>query len=194
MLGKISDTLKAGDPIFKNVHNYILGNNLGALQTAEKTAKSTGFNTLILNTRIQGEAREISRVCAAIAQELKLRQIPLKLPACILMGGETTVTIRGKGKGGRNQELALAALLAMKPTDEDYLIVSCGTDGTDGPTDAAGGIASPDVRKKADELGLNPALFLERNDAYPFLEQTGGLIKTGPTGTNVMDIIAILVM
>jgi hydroxypyruvate reductase len=190
---RIPDTLKSGDPVFEKTHNFILGNNLGSLKAAEKTARSAGFNTLILSTRIQGEAREIARVCAAIAQELKDRQIPLELPACVLMGGETTVTIRGKGKGGRNQELALAALLAMKSTHTDYLIISCGTDGTDGPTDAAGGIASPEIYRTAQRLELNPSKFLERNDAYPFLEQTGGLIKTGPTGTNVMDIIAVLV-
>jgi glycerate-2-kinase len=190
---KIEDTVKAGDPVFDKVHNFIIGSNLGSLKAAEKTARSAGFNTLILNTRIQGEAREIARVCAAIAQELNDREIPLKLPACVLMGGETTVTIRGKGKGGRNQELALAAMMAMKNVKADYLIVSCGTDGTDGPTDAAGGFASSEILGNAEKLGLNPAKFLEQNNAYPFLEKTSGLIKTGPTGTNVMDIIAVLV-
>ena len=191
--GKIPDTLKEGDPAFGKVHHFILGNNYEALKTAERLARKEGFNTLILSTRIQGEAREVAKVCAAIAREIKSRQIPLAPPACVLMGGETTVTIRGDGKGGRNQELALAAMLSMPEDDDDYLIVSCGSDGNDGPTDAAGGLASAEILRTGRKSGLNPKKFLEQNNSYPFLEKAAGLIITGPTGTNVMDIMVILV-
>jgi len=190
---QIPDTLKAGDRVFSKVSHFILGNNLGALKMSQQMAQKLGYNTLILSSRIQGEAREVARVAAAIAQEISQRDIPVQKPACILMGGETTVTLKGKGKGGRNQELALAALLAMKGEKNQYLIASCGTDGTDGPTDAAGGMIDPDVWTKANDVGISPLEFLENNDAYAFFSQTGGLIMTGPTGTNVMDIILILV-
>ena len=190
---EIPDTLKEGDAVFKKVHNFILGNNLGALKTAQKTAEDLGFNSIILSSRVQGEAREVAKVTAAVAQEIIHRDIPLPRPACVLIGGETTVTLKGKGKGGRNQELALSALIAMRNVDGHYLIASCGTDGTDGPTDAAGGMVDPEIWDRVRESGLLPEKFLENNDAYTFLEQTGGLIKTGPTGTNVMDIILVLI-
>jgi glycerate-2-kinase len=190
---KIPDTLKQGDAVFKKVHNFILGNNLGALRAAQETAEDLGFNSLIVSSRIQGEAREVAKVAAAVAQEIIDRNIPVNRPACVLMGGETTVILRGQGKGGRNQEFALSALIAMQHVKGQYLIASCGTDGTDGPTDAAGGMVYPEIWKRVREAGLSPDGFLANNDAYPFLDQTGGLIKTGPTGTNVMDIILILI-
>ena len=117
----------------------------------------------------------------------------LKPPAALLWGGETTVTVRGKGKGGRNQELALAALLALEGMGAPYAFLSGGTDGTDGPTDAAGAVCDPAVWETIRAKGLDPRAFLMENDAYHFFEQAGGLVKTGPTGTNVMDIgIALL--
>jgi glycerate 2-kinase len=191
--GEMAETPKTGDPLFEKVHNIILGNNLDALYVARKKAESLGFGTMILSSRIQGEAREVARVLAGIAQEMRATDLPLKRPACLLMGGETTVTLKGNGKGGRNQELALAALLAMKNVSEPYLIFSCGTDGTDGPTDAAGGMAFPDMWEQVRDHKLDPVAFLRDNNAYPFLQKTGGLIKTGPTGTNVMDIMGILI-
>ena len=191
--GNIPETLKADDPIFKRVHNIILGSNSESLKAAGKKADAAGYNTLILSGRIQGEAREVAKVLAGLVQEIQQNNVPVKKPACLLMGGETTVTLKGKGKGGRNQELALAALLAMKNARRKYLIASVGTDGSDGPTDAAGGMAHPGVWEQADTLGLNPLEYLQKNNAYPFLEKTGGLIKTGPTGTNVMDVIFALV-
>jgi glycerate-2-kinase len=109
------------------------------------------------------------------------------------MGGETTVTLRGQGKGGRNQELALAALLELRKVAGNYLLVSVGTDGTDGPTDAAGGMIFPEMWATIEKLRLNPESYLQNNDAYHFLQQVDGLIVTGPTGTNVMDIIFFLV-
>ncbi len=191
--GKEPDTLKEGDPIFRKVYNLILGNNFEALTAAAKKAAGLGYHTLILTSRLQGEAREVARVMAALVQEELTRALPLKRPACLLMGGETTVTLHGRGKGGRNQELALAALVAMKGLKADYLICSIGTDGTDGPTDAAGGRVFPELWNEVEKRHLDPLAYLENNDAYHFLEQTGGLIKTGPTGTNVMDLVFALV-
>ena len=191
--GKLQETLKPGDSIFNKVHNIILGNNLLSLLEAEKAAKSFGFNTLILSSQIQGEAREVAKAFAGVVQEIFSTERPISRPACLIMGGETTVTIRDKGKGGRNQELALASLIALKSVNDEYFLISCGTDGTDGPTDAAGGIASPEIWQKTKELGLNPQVFLDQNDSYNFLRQVDGLITTGPTGTNVMDIMMALV-
>lgn len=191
--GNVPETLKPGDPIFEKSKNIILGNNFLALQTAEQTAQDLGYHTLILTSQMQGEAREIGRAAAAMVAEVFASGHPLPTPACLIMGGETTVTIRGEGKGGRNQELTLAALLALKNIAHPYVLVSCGTDGTDGPTDAAGGMITPEVWEKSRKLDLNPQDFLARNDSYHFLERTDALIKTGPTGTNVMDIIFALI-
>lgn len=191
--GKIPETLKPADPVFEKVQNIIIGNNWEALEVAQTTARACGFNTLILTSRLQGESREVAKVLAAVVKEIILNNIPLIRPACLLLGGETTVTQSGSGKGGRNQELVLAALLAMQDVQSDYLIMSCGTDGTDGPTDAAGGMIFPEIWTSAQQKNLNARAFLQNNDAYHFLEQTGGLIKTGPTGTNVMDILLALV-
>jgi len=191
--GKIPETLKAADPIFEKVQSVILGNNREALEMAQTTARACGFNTLLLTTRLQGESRQVAKVLAAVVKEIVANNLPLPRPACLLLGGETTVTLSGTGEGGRNQELVLAALLAMQDVQSDYLIMSCGTDGTDGPTDAAGGMVFPEIWNSARQKNLDPATFLENNDAYHFLDHTGGLVKTGPTGTNVMDIVLALV-
>ncbi len=191
--GEASETLKPGDRLFSKVHNIILGNNLEALHAAMKTAEGLGFHTLILSSRLQGEAREVGKAVAAVVQELLASNLPVPRPACILMGGETTVTLRGDGKGGRNQELALAALLAMKNVKQEYTIASCGTDGTDGPTDAAGAIAGPGTWDECRSRNINPQEYLDNNDSYHFWQRSDGLIVTGPTGTNVMDIILALV-
>lgn len=191
--GEAPETLKPGDPVFESVENIILGNNLAALNAARETAESLGFPTLILSSRIQGEAREAARVLAGIVQEILASGHPLPRPACLLFGGETTVTVRGSGKGGRNQELALAALLELKNIREAHILLSCGSDGGDGPTDAAGAFSDPEIYRAAEALNLDPRAYLQNNDAYHFFEQAGGLVKTGPTGTNVMDIGIVLV-
>ena len=185
--GNIPETPKSYDKIFKKVSNIVIGNNRLALKRAEFIAKSYGFNTLILTTMLEGEAREVGKVVTSIIKEIQSNNIPLQKPACILLGGETTVHIKGKGKGGRNQELALA--VALNEIREPYTFVSCGSDGTDGPTDAAGAIVDQSTMVRAEQSGLDPGQYLANNDSYSFFEAMDDLIKTGPTGTNVMDVI-----
>jgi glycerate-2-kinase len=189
--GEIPETPKASDIVFHTVSNSVIGSNRLALERAESIAKSNGFNTIILTSMLEGEAREIGKVISAIIREIQLTNIPLKKPACVLIGGEPTVTIRGNGKGGRNQELALA--VALNGIQQPYVFVSCGSDGTDGPTDAAGAIIDQMTLSRAEKIGLSGADFLANNDSYHFFEPLDDLIKTGPTGTNVMDIIFALV-
>ena len=191
--GKHPETLKHLDPVFCKIRNIVLGNNFEALLSAREKARELGYAAIILSSQIQGEAREVARVLAGLAAEVAARDLPVKKPACLLMGGETTVTLRGKGKGGRNQELALAALAAMKNAAFPFAIASCGTDGSDGPTDAAGGMISHELADKLRRSGESMQKYLDENDAYHFLEKHDALIKTGPTGTNVMDIIVALV-
>jgi hydroxypyruvate reductase len=188
----VEETPKPGDKIFENTNNIIVGSNALAVNAAALEARRLGFHTLVLSTFIEGEAREVARVHAAIAKEIRATGRPLKTPACVISGGETTVTIRSHGLGGRNQEFALAAALDIAGL-RDVAILSAGTDGTDGPTDAAGAIAYGTTLARAEKLGLDAAPFLANNDSYRFFETTGDLIKTGPTGTNVADVQLILV-
>jgi glycerate 2-kinase len=175
------------------VSAVLVGSNALAVEAAAGEAKRLGYNTMILSTYLQGEAREAARVYAAIAKEIRATGRPVPTPACVISGGETTVTIRSKsGLGGRNQEFALAAAIDIAGLS-DLVILSAGTDGTDGPTDAAGATADGTTLYRARALGLNAAAFLASNDSYRFFEATGDLIKTGPTGTNVADVQAILV-
>jgi len=166
---------------------------MDAIRAAEKKATETGYNTLVLSSMIQGETQDVACVHTAVAKEIRKTGMPLSPPACILSGGETTVTIKGSGKGGRNQEFALVA--AIDITDEsNILVLSGGTDGTDGPTDAAGGYADTDTLKRALALKIDPVQFLNNNDSYNFLKKTGDLLITGPTNTNVMDLRIMLVL
>lgn len=189
--GKIPDTPKREDQVFKKVTNIVIGNNRLALNKAKETAESLGFKTIILTSMLEGEAREIARVVASIISEVQLTGTPIKKPACILLGGEPTVKIQGTGKGGRNQELALA--VALSNINEPYVCVSVGSDGTDGPTDAAGAIVDHTTLSRAESAGLNAQEYLKNNDSYNFFAPLGDLIITGPTGTNVMDVIFALV-
>jgi glycerate 2-kinase len=190
--GVVPETPKEGDPVFSKVQNLIVGNNRECLLAAKDKAASLGYNTLVLSSQIEGEAREVAHVLAAIGKEIHQVGLPVSPPACILAGGETTVTIHGKGKGGRNQELALACAIAIEGW-EGISMFSAGTDGTDGPTDAAGAIVGGTTCRRARELGLDPHAFLVANDSYSLFESLGDLLKTGPTRTNVMDIICMLV-
>ncbi len=189
--GERPETPKPGDTVFENVANVIVANNARAIDAAADKAGSLGYKPLVLSSFIQGEAREVARVMAAIAREISMTGRPIARPACVIAGGETTVTLKGKGIGGRNQELALAASLDIEDID-NILILAAGTDGTDGPTDAAGAIASGKTLADAKELGLSARGYLNNNDSYHFFKAAGGLIVTGPTRTNVMDIILLL--
>jgi glycerate 2-kinase len=191
--GQLPDTPKPGDAIFDRVQNIIIGSNTLAAQAAEAIAKKLNFNTLLLSTYIQGEAREVAQVAAAIAREIAQFERPIQRPACVIWGGETTVTLKGHGLGGRNQELALAAALAIDGLP-NTLIVALGTDGTDGPTDAAGAIASGDTLARARNMSLDARAYLADNDAYHFFQPLGDLIMTGPTNTNVNDLLFLLVV
>jgi glycerate 2-kinase len=188
LAGALPDTPKPGDPLFRQVQNLIVGSNRQAARAAVDAAQAQGLHTLLLSTFVEGEAREIAHVAAAVAKELVHYDQPLSRPACLVWGGETTVTVRGQGRGGRNQELALAAALALEGLP-GIVLVALGTDGTDGPTDAAGAVATGETVARARALGLDPAAHLESNDAYPFFEALGDLINTGPTGTNVNDLL-----
>ena len=185
------ETPKPGDPIFKRVQNLIVGSNRLAVDAAAREARSLGFRTIVLSTFVQGEAREVARVHAAIAREVRTASRPVRPPACVISGGEPTVTIRGRGKGGRNQEFALAAALDIAGL-EQVVILSGGTDGADGPTDAAGAIVDGSTVARAQALGRNAAADLANNDSYNFFEPLGDLVKTGPTGTNVADVQIVL--
>jgi hydroxypyruvate reductase len=185
------ETPKPGDTIFDRVHNVIIGSNRLALSAAAAEAKARGYRTLVLSSSMQGEAREIARAHAQILREVIASGNPVRPPACLLAGGETAVTVRGAGKGGRNQEFALAAAIDLEGCP-NCLVLSAGTDGTDGPTDAAGALATGDTILRARLMGLDAAKSLAGNDSYCFFDSLGDLIRTGPTGTNVMDIHLML--
>ena len=174
------------------MQNLIVGSNRSALLASAEKAAQLGYHTLILSSFMEGEAREIAHAFAAVGKEIVASGHPVPPPACILAGGETTVTIRGGGKGGRNQELALAAALAIQGWPQ-IAILSAGTDGSDGPTDAAGAFADGGTCQEALQKGFNPQKYLLHNDSYNFFNELGELLKTGPTRTNVMDVICLLV-
>jgi glycerate 2-kinase len=186
------ETPKPGDAVFERVHHVIVGSNRQAAVAALERARQLGFNGLLLSTYVEGEAREVARVAAALAKGVRSYGDPIPAPACLVWGGETTVTIRGDGKGGRNQELALAAALALEGWP-GVMLVPLATDGTDGPTDAAGALVTGETVARARALGLDPLAALMANDSYTFFDELGDLIRTGPTGTNVNDLLFLLV-
>jgi len=190
--GEIADTPKAGDPIFDRTQNVIVASNGIAALAAERAAKALGFHTLVLSTYVEGEAREVAKVYAALAKEVLASGHPIPRPACIIAGGETTVTIKGQGKGGRNQEMALMAAFCIQGL-EDVDIVCLATDGTDGPTDASGAWADGTTLQRARTLGLDPWEYLENNNSYPFFAALDDLLLTGPTHTNVNDLTFVFV-
>lgn len=192
----IADTPKPGDPLFERVHNVIIGSNRHAALAALRRAEAEGFHPLLLTTRLQGEARQAGRFLAAVLGEAARSGQPIPPPACIIAGGETTVTLleshgplpnRAPGLGGRNQELALGALSDLSGV-QDAALITLATDGGDGPTDAAGAVVCGDSLARARLAGLDPADALRRNDAYPFFDTLGDLVRTGPTRTNVNDL------
>ncbi len=211
--GEIEETPKPGHEAFRRVSTFIIGRNANALAAARREAEILGFQAVVLGTGDSGEARLCARRAVSHFLTVARSYKPGDKPLALISGGEHTVTVRGRGQGGRNQEFVLAALVELERRarqaagmswtrpdfqktgglgKRDWLILSVGTDGIDGPTEAAGAWAGPPVLRKARSLGLNMAMRLEENDSHPFFRQTGGLIVTGPTGTNVMDVRVLL--
>lgn len=189
---KLEETPKPGDAIFDKVRNVIIGNNLLAINEAKIKSTQMGYHALVLSSSIEGETREVAKVHAAIAREVLNSGNPIQRPACIISGGETTVTIQGQGLGGRNQEFVLAAALEIDGLKK-ITILSGGTDGSDGPTDAAGAIADGDTVRRAKNARMNPYSYLKTNDSYHFFEKLNDLLITGPTNTNVMDLRLMII-
>jgi len=193
-LGRIPETPKSRDHIFERCQYSIVASNVDALAACEHYARSLGYHTMVLANRVQGEARDLGRMYAAILHNVVNSEQPLHTPACILAGGETTVTVRNRsGKGGRNQEMALSVALDIDGLP-DCVFLSAGTDGIDGPTDAAGAFADGNSIARARTHGVHfHSSYLRDNESYSFFEQLGDLFMTGPTGTNVMDVQILLV-
>ncbi len=190
--GEIKETPQKGDPIFVRVHNFIVGSNIMAIKAAQREAEKLKYHSLVLSSFLQGESREIARIYAAMAREIRTSRNPLSPPACIICGGETTVTLRGQGLGGRSQEFVLSAAIEVEGMKR-VTILAAGTDGTDGPTDAAGALVDGETLMRARELGMDALTYLDNNDSYHFFEKLGDLLITGPTRTNVMDLYLLLV-
>ena len=188
---ELTETPKPGDGCFEKIRHLIVGNNLQALSAARDRAASLGFHTLLLTAELQGESREVGSALAGFVLQMRRSSHLVVRPTCLLLGGETTVTVRGQGKGGRNQELTLAVATAIAG-EQDLVVFSAGTDGSDGPTDAAGAVADGETIMRAKKAGLDPVGALEDNDSYHFFQRLGDLIKTGPTLTNVMDVTLLL--
>jgi hydroxypyruvate reductase len=190
--GRVPETPKPSDPVFEKTSNVVIGSNIEALLAAEKEAVRRGYTAMVLSSMIEGETCDVARVHAAIAREMMATGHPLKPPACILSGGETTVTLKGSGLGGRNQQFALCAVADMAGT-RPAVILSGGTDGNDGPTDAAGAIVDNTTLERAAASRVSVAEHLANNDSYHFFKALGDLLITGPTNTNVMDLRILLI-
>jgi len=190
--GRAPETPKAGDPVFGKTCNIIVGSNIDAIMAARREAVDRGYTTLILSSMIEGETSAVAQVHAAIAKEVLKTGHPAPPPVCILSGGETTVTLKGSGLGGRNQEFALSAASDIAGADI-VVLLSGGTDGNDGPTDAAGAISDNTTLERARAQNLTIGHFLANNDSYHFFKHLGDLLHTGPTNTNVMDIRILLI-
>jgi hydroxypyruvate reductase len=194
--GEAPETCKAGDSCFERVQNVIIAGNSMAVNGAGEAAREFGYTPVVLDYAMEGEAREVAAKYIHIAGEYCDGKHDVKPPVCLLAGGETTVTIKGNGLGGRNQEFALAAAIELSELQDcrkSISVMSLGTDGSDGPTDAAGALVFPDTVARSDEQSLGARDYLANNNAYQFFTNTGTILKTGPTRTNVMDVVAILV-
>ena len=190
--GRVPETPKPNDPVFFNSYTTIVGNNLQALEAAAEKAQMLGYHTLILSSMIEGDTTEAAGFHSALLKEIVQSGHPVAPPACLISGGETTVVVRGKGKGGRNLEFSLAAALELEGV-AGVCLLSAGTDGTDGPTDAAGAVVDGNTVARALAKGLDPREFLGENDSYHFFQHLDDLLITGPTNTNVMDLRVMLV-
>jgi len=190
--GRLPETPKTGNRAFERTMNLIIGSNIQAVRAAEEEARKRGYHCLILSSLIEGETRWAARFHGAIAREILHSGHPIPKPACLISGGETTVTLKGDGIGGRNLEFALAAAIDIAG-HPDIVILSGGTDGTDGPTPAAGAIVDHNTLNAAAAADLDAQEYLDQNNSYPFFDRLGGLLITGPTDTNVMDLRIVLV-
>jgi glycerate 2-kinase len=191
--GEVAETPKPGDPLFRRTRVEVVGSNRLSLDAAAREARTRGLRPLVLTTRLEGEAREAARVLVAVLRECVESDRPLPPPVCLLAGGETTVTVRGDGRGGRNQEMAVAAAEALSGFPVPAVVACLATDGVDGASDAAGGVVDDRTVARAAALGLAPpAAFLAANDTRSFLGPLGDLVVTGPTGTNVVDVVLLL--
>jgi glycerate 2-kinase len=189
--GEINETPKPGDPVFENVLNVVVGNNRLTVMAAKEQAESLGYSVKVIDDLAEGEATELAVAHAAIVKEM-YHSGTVRRPACVISGGEATVTLRGNGLGGRNQEFALATALELDGLDGIVALIG-GTDGTDGPTDAAGGIVDGGTVRRGQTKGLDARDYLSRNDSYHYLQATDDLLVTGPTFTNVMDLRLFIV-
>jgi len=190
----IPETPKEGDSVFSETETVIIGSNAQACDAAARAAKKLGYHALILTSRLDGDTANAARFHMSVAEEVAFQGRPLRRPACIISGGETTVQVAGSGKGGRNQEFALHCVRRLSRLPAPCIVASLGTDGTDGPTDAAGALVDNTSLARSMKFG---AEFLREsmrnNDSYRFFEKLGDLIMTGPTRTNVMDLHLVLV-
>ncbi len=189
--GRVEETPKPGDPVFEQCFNLVIGSASVALAAAREKAEELGYAALVLSSLIEGDTTQVARVHAAVGREMVASGQPAAKPGCVLSGGETTVVLTGSGKGGRNQEFALAAALDIAGQGP-LVVFSGGTDGTDGPTDAAGAVADSRTLERAGALGLDAEAYLKNNDSYRFFDRLGDLVKTGPTRTNVMDLRLVM--
>jgi hydroxypyruvate reductase len=191
--GEVAETPKPGDPLFRRNSVRIVGSNRLSLDAAARSVRKAGFRPVVLTTRLEGEAREAARVLVAVLRECVDAGRPARPPVCLLAGGETTVTVRGPGQGGRNQEMAVAAAAALDGFARPAVVACFATDGIDGASEAAGGVVDDRTAARAAALGLAPpAAFIAASDTRNFLGPLGELIVTGPTGTNVVDVVLLL--
>ena len=190
--GEIPETPKPGDPVFRAVTNTVIGNNRLVVEAAAARARALGYMPHLLTRALEGEAGEVAGTLAELARQIRDGRGPVAPPACVIAGGETTVTVRGRGVGGRCQEFTLAAALALEGTD-GVVALAAGTDGTDGPTEAAGAVADGETARRARQHGDDPRRRLDDNDSNPMFADLGDLVITGPTNTNLLDLYLLLV-
>lgn len=191
--GEIEETPKPDDPLFANVENVIVASNVLAVEAAATQANELGLSTIVMSTFVEGEASEVGLVLAGVAKEIARYGRPVTSPGCVLFGGETTVTVRGSGIGGRNTELALGAAVGIREMGSQVLVASLATDGGDGSSPSAGAIVDGTTIARGEALGLEHDAALANNDSYTYLSQVGDALMLGPTGTNVNDVMAVFV-
>jgi glycerate-2-kinase len=189
----VEETPKPDDPLFARVGNVIIANNVIAVEAGASKARELGLHAVIMSTYIEGEASEVGLVLAGVAKEIVAYGRPVARPGCVLFGGETTVTVRGSGTGGRNTELALGAAAGIRGMGPGVLVASLATDGGDGASPSAGAIIDGTTIARGEDLGLDHQAALANNDSYTYLSTLGDALMLGPSGTNVNDVMAVFV-